>query len=87
MIAIFKKMSVEKPIKKEDAEKDIIKDIIVKRVSYKQEEQNNVTTITRQIKTFNVTKKVNETAKALRIATAMEKVEELNKQLLNKGVY
>lgn len=87
MIAIFKKMNVEKPIKKEDAPKDVIKDIIVKRISYKQEEKNNVTTITRQVKTFNVTKKVNETAKALKVATALEKIEELNKQLLNKGVY
>lgn len=83
----MKQPSKEVPLTKEIAKKSQRKDIIVKRVSY-EEEQNadGDRVIKRKIREVNLTKKINETAKAVKVATALEKINQAEKELLNKGV-
>lgn len=62
------------------------KDIIIKRVNTVEEITPEGTLIKRIEKEVNVTRLVNETKKILKQETAIEKIDNITKELLNKGV-
>lgn len=83
----MKSTKPEAPATKEQIKAYDTKDIIVKRVSYQEErDSENNRVIKRLEKNVNLTKKINETAKAVKVATALEKINQAEKELLNKGV-
>lgn len=69
----------EKP-NKPKAQKLSRRDIIIRKVSYEETYNEKNEKITKRIETpFNVTKKVNESAKLIKVYTAQEKLKELEK--------
>lgn len=86
MLSVFKEATG-----KEKTGKDLIKgyepkDIIVKRVETVEEITDDGTFTRRIEKEVNITRLVNETKKMVKQLTAIEKVENVTKELLNKGV-
>lgn len=88
MIAIMKEASKGQKFDQKKYEKKAKqKDVIVKRVQFVNEENaEGDQVIRKREKLVNITKIVNETKKAIKIQTAVQKAAAVQEDLINKGV-
>lgn len=88
MIAIYKKSTKKKKKDLKALEKATKpRDIIIKRVSYVMEENEQGDLVRRKReKLVNITKIVNESKKLIKCETASQKITNMQEELINKGV-
>lgn len=87
MIAIYKKKTGKKPDLKKLEAKAKPKDIIIKRVSFVMEENEQGDLVRRKReKLINISKIVNESKKLIKCETASQKIATMQEELINKGV-
>ena len=87
MLTVMKNKTPEKVYTAKELKKQQPKDTIVTRVSYVEErDKDNNRVIKRVERKVNLTKKINETAKTIKVQTALDKINEAEKEMLNKGV-
>lgn len=87
MLTILKANCQQKQSKELNLKDYETKDIIVNRVTWVEESKNPNEIIRKKIeKKVNLTKMINECKKIVKTDTAIEKVQKLQNELINKGV-
>lgn len=77
MLAVMKKAFEKNAIKKDKQNKSIF----VEKIEYTTEYKDNETIIKKVVKPINLTKKINETAKTIKIDQAQERYEEITRAI------